>query len=255
MRLSIVISVLNSHEIVRRQFLHFKTLGLPGDVEILIMDDGSDPPLEYNGSLKNLHIIPVNNSTMTHRDKGMFADGRVSVARNLGAKLAKGEYLLMTDIDYIFMGDSIDAGRTLKYDKQGFRRQFGALTEDGYLTQNLSTLRQYGLLEERIVNGLRFSPHPNNFIMRKSVFWEIGGYRTNILEREYPSGGDRWFKRDWSARFAEGKVTVSPERTTIYMFPNGQWCGDVDANPLGLFHTLSRKTKSNHWYSKQKAAL
>jgi len=254
MRLSIVISVLNSHEIVRRQFLHFENLGIPNDVEILIMDDGSDPPLEYKGSLKNLHIIPVNNPTLTHRDKGMFADGRVSVARNLGAKLAKGEYLLMTDIDYIIMGDSIDAGRKLKYDKQGFRRQFGALTEDGYLTQNLDVLRKYGLLEKNIINGLRFSPHPNNFIMRKSVFFDIGGYRTTILEREYPSGGDRWFKRDWKKHFDEGKTNISPERTTLYMFPNGQWCGDVDANPLGLFHTLSRKTKVNHWYQKQKSA-
>jgi len=255
MKLSIVISVLNSHEIVRRQFLHFENLGLPKDVEILIMDDGSTPPLEYHGNLSNLQIIPVNNPTLTHRKDGMFADGRVSVARNLGAKMAKGDSILMTDIDYVIMGDSIDAGRTLKYDKQGFRRQFGVLDENGCLTQNLDVLRKHGLMEERIANGLRFSPHPNNFIMRRSVFFDIGGYRTNILEREYPSGGDRWFKRDWSKRFAEGKVTISPERTTLYMFPNGQWCGDVDADPLNLFHGLSRKTKSNHWYSKQKGEV
>lgn len=252
MKLSIIISILNSHEIVRRQFLHFERMGLPDDVEILFMDDGSDPPLKYEGTkLKNLRIIPVNNPDMHSRANGMFADGRVSIARNMGAKLAKGEFLLMTDIDYIICRDSIEAGRSLKFDKQGFRRQFGVLLEDGSLTHNFDVLRSYGLMEDRIQRGdLLFSPHPNNFIMRKKTYWEIGGYRENISEREYPSGGDRWFKRDWSRYFNEGKATLSPERTTLYMFPNGQWCGDVDYNPFGLFHPLSRKTDRNPWHTK-----
>jgi len=45
-RLSIIIPVLNSHEIVRRQIEHFKKMNLPDDVELIIVDDGSDPPLE-----------------------------------------------------------------------------------------------------------------------------------------------------------------------------------------------------------------
>ena len=45
-RLSIIIPVLNSHEIVRRQIEHFKKMDLPDDVELIIVDDGSDPPLE-----------------------------------------------------------------------------------------------------------------------------------------------------------------------------------------------------------------
>jgi len=45
-KLSIIIPVLNSHEIVRRQIAHFKKMNLPDDVELIIVDDGSDPPLE-----------------------------------------------------------------------------------------------------------------------------------------------------------------------------------------------------------------
>jgi len=45
-KLSIIIPVLNSHEIVRRQIKHFKKMDLPDDVELIIVDDGSDPPLE-----------------------------------------------------------------------------------------------------------------------------------------------------------------------------------------------------------------
>jgi len=248
MKLSIIVSIYNSHEIVRRQFIHWERMALPKDVEILYMDDGSDPPLKYKGPLKNLQIIPVNNPR--DNTETMFFDGRVSIARNMGAKLAKGEFLLMTDIDYIIFRDSIEAGRSLKYDRQGFRRQFGALLKDGSFTQDLETLKTYGLLDERISKGLLFPPHPNNFIMRKSVFWDVGGYRTDILDRGYPSGGDRWFKRDWVRHLNEGKATISPERTTLYMFPNGQWCGDVDYNPFNFFHPLSRKTDRNPWYEK-----
>ena len=45
-KLSIIIPVLNSHEIVRRQVEHFKRMDLSDDVELIIVDDGSDPPLE-----------------------------------------------------------------------------------------------------------------------------------------------------------------------------------------------------------------
>jgi hypothetical protein len=257
MKLSIIVSILNSHEIVRRQILYFSKLGVSSDVEILYMDDGSDPPLswvdaELGFPVKNLHIIPVNNPKLWSRADGMFADGRVSVARNLGAKIARGEFLLMTDIDYIITDEAIEAGCNLKYDKAGFKRQFGVLLEDGTITQNLEVLRSFGLMEERIEKRLVFPPHPNNFIMRKSTFWEIGGYRENIADKIYPSGGDRWFKRDWTDLLNKGLATIEPAdlRKTLLMFPNGQWCGDVDANPFGLFHTLSRKTERNHWYVK-----
>jgi hypothetical protein len=158
----------------------------------------------------------------------------------------------MTDIDYIICRDSIEAGRSLKYDKQCFRRQFGVLDENGCITHNYDVLRTYGLIEERIRKSLVFPPHPNNFIMRKTTYWKVGGYRENIAHKDYPSGGDRWFKRDWTDLLNSGKATISPERTTLYMFPNGQWCGDVDSNPFGLFHPLSRKTLSNPWYTKNR---
>jgi hypothetical protein len=34
------------------------------------------------------------------------------------------------------------------------------------------------------------------------------------------------------------------ERPTIYMFPNGRYCGEKDFNPFGLFHDLKRKTRT-----------
>ena len=57
---------------------------------------------------------------------------------------------------------------------------------------------------------------------------------------------------EWAEAFAKGTVTMNPDRTTLWMFPNGQFCGDVDYNPFGLFHGLTRKTEQNHWYIKDK---
>jgi glycosyltransferase involved in cell wall biosynthesis len=247
-KVSIIISVFNSHEIVRRQITHWRNLNLPDDVEILLMDDGSTPPL--SGELKNLRIIQVGNPR--NDSDGIFHDGRVSIARNLGAKLAEGEFLLMTDIDYIITKENIEAARNMKYDKARFRREMGVILEDGTVTQDLDVLRQYGLAEERIQSrGVLISPHPNNFIIRKSTYWAIGGYREN-LQGIYPSKGDTWFKRDWTVFHEAGKATIAPaeERTTILMFPNGKFCGDVDFNPFGLFHTMSRKTEKNPFCTK-----
>jgi hypothetical protein len=242
MQLSVIISILNSHEIVRRQMLHWHRIGIPDGVEVLYLDDGSDPPLV--STHPKVQIVPTNNPRCADRSDGRFVDGRVGMARNLGARIAQGEFVIMTDIDYIIGRDSIDAGLNLQHDKQGFRRQFGVLDENGVPTQDMAVLRQWGLLEHRIqTRGTFMAPHPNNFIIRRSVFLELGGYREDRVGNLYPDGHDRWFKRDWMTAYRAGKYTISPTRTTLLMFPNGQYCGDVDANPFGMFHDLKRKNE------------
>ena len=240
MILSIIIAVLDSQEILRRQYLHWRRMDLPETVEFIIMDDGSDPPLASpTDPIRNLAIHP------THDTRPWT----VELARNQGARIAKGHLLLMTDIDYIIPKNAIESALTLTEDKMRFKRQFGVLTEDGVLTQDLDVLRAYGLSEDRISErGVLMSPHPNNFVMQKAAFWKLGGYREDLVDRPYPNKGDTYFKRTWAQAYERGEMTLRDSRPTLYMFPNGQWCGDVDADPLGLFHTLTRKTASNHWF-------
>jgi len=245
MKLSVIVSVLNSHEIVRRQILHWSKMNLPDDVEVIYLDDGSDPPLvRPDWAPKNFRIHATND----------FRPWTVEVARNLGARMARGENLLMTDVDYIIGRDSIEAGRNLTHDKRCFKRQFGVLDEDGNVTQDMAVLKQYGLEEGRArTRGVNMPPHPNNFIMKRETFFRLGGYREDLVDRPYPNKGDTYFKRVWAEAFAKGEVTMAPEdRTVLFMFPNGQFCGDVDYNPFGLFHDLTRKTETNHWYMKDR---
>lgn len=238
-KVSIVIPVLNSHEVLRRQFLHFQRIGIPENVEIIIVDDGSVPELEYNGDLP-VRII------RTHD----YRPWTWALARNRGAREAAGEYLLMTDIDHIIPRETIDAVREFNGQKIQIKREFGVLLEDGSFTQDLGVLVKYGFPSERYYSkGLTIPPLPNNFAMKKSIFWELGGYREDLVEREYPQGEDRLFKKAWHLWETSGKGKVSNILAKMYMFPNGYLCnGDVNFNPFGLFHNLSRATKHNMIY-------
>lgn len=240
-RLSVIIAVLNSHEVFRRQCAYIRAQQWPDDVELIIMDDGSDPPLSAP-----FEPVPHLRILQTHD----MRPWTVELARNAGARAAQGALLLMTDIDYIIPRQAIELALTLKDDKMRFRRQFGVLLEDGRLTQEVDVLRQYGLTEQRIAErGVELPPHPNNFVMRAEAFWSLGGYREDLVDRPYPNKGDTYFKQAWAHAFEAGRLTLDERRETLYMFPNGQYCGDVDADPLGLFHTLTRKTSANHWYT------
>jgi glycosyltransferase involved in cell wall biosynthesis len=240
-RLSIIVAVLNSHEVVRRQVRHFAQMPVPDGVEILYLDDGSDPPLVNPGTVPALQIIP------THDTRPWTW----AVARNHGARLAQGAYLLMTDLDYIIPRPALMDALAFAGDYMGFRREFGILDEQGQFTQDLDTLRAYGLSAARIATrGVQMPPHPNNFVIRRDLFLEMGGYREDRVGRPYPQGEDNLFKKQRIAFREAGRLTESIDRPTLYMFPNGQYCegGDVDANPFGLFHDLSRKTAANYWY-------
>jgi glycosyltransferase involved in cell wall biosynthesis len=240
MKLSIVIPVLNSHEVVRRQLLYFERMGIPSDTELILVDDGSDPPI---GTVIPATQGPRRRIHYTH-DKRPWT---WALARNAGARIAEGEYLLMYDLDHIVPKYAIDFIRKTTATKVQFVREFGVLDEQGRLTQDRDVLEQYGLPKDK---SLAHGPLPNNFAMRRDVFWELGGYREDLVEKPYPQGEDRAFRSAWRTyeinRGGEGSQ-VCEHRPRIFHFPNGKYVGDVDADPKGLFHTLSRKTSRN-WF-------
>jgi len=241
-RLSIIMPFLNSHEIVRRQLIYMRQQDYPDDVEIIFMDDGSTPPLEMpENPPKNFRMHATND----------FREWTSSIARNTGAKLARGEYLFMVDGDYIISREAVEIARRFDEDRLGCRREFGVLKEDGTLTQDRNVLMEYGLPRNRIESrGAKLPPHPNHYVMRKAVYEQIGGYdEARVLRACYPQGEDNLFKRTWRTLQVQGKLRVSEtERPVLYMFPNGQFCGDVDYNPFDLFHGLTRKTDRNYWF-------
>lgn len=237
-RLSLVIPVLNSHEIVRRQLLYFASMGLPSDVEVILVDDGSTPPLSANGTVvPYLRIVPTND----------FRPWTQPLARNFGAKHATGEFLLMTDIDHIVPKRTIEWAMDMPYDYARFKREFGVLDEDGVFHQDIHILERYGFDTRRLPSrGLKLPCHTQSMVIRRSVFEATGGYPTDRATH-YPTHDDGHMKGRIGRVARTRPVTKCPDdpgndqREFIYMFPNGKYCGDVDYNPFGLFHDLTRK--------------
>jgi len=121
-----------------------------------------------------------------------------------------------------------------------FKRYFGFLDEAGEFSQDIPTLISYGVDPERLRRkGLGAGFHGDSFIMRKEQFWRAGGYSPNDIIK-YPPMGETHFRNAYRELSLRGEATTDEHRPLIYLIPNGQYAGNVDANPFELFHNLSR---------------
>lgn len=193
MKCSLIISVLDSHEIFKRQMRRFKKLLPPDDFEVIILDDGSHPPLAYDEEVPfPFHLIP------THDERPWTPNQ----ARNLGATFAQGDYLLMTDIDHILTPKAIRAALDFEGDMLQFARRVGHLDEHGEL---------YDL-------GKVLPPHVNTFSIRRELFAQTGGYG------EYQGyGSDRTFRRRYQQLVEQNLARPSELGPTICVITEQKW--------------------------------
>ncbi len=220
-RFSLIIPVLDSHEVLRRQVLHLDRI-LTDRWEALILDDGSDPPLELPARLRNqFRVVPTGN-------KARWTQG---LARNLGARLAQGDYLFLTDIDHILTIEALQAVESQCQDRIMFTRAFGVLDEGGGLRTEWSDLVAYGaetLQPECAV-------HPNTFGIRGSVFRDVlRGYNEELCGRGHYGGDDIEFNERYHRLVKNGDLTPDALGPQIYVFP------EAANDPKHLFHSLSR---------------
>jgi glycosyltransferase involved in cell wall biosynthesis len=229
MKLSVIIPVYQSHEIVRRQILHWRKIGLLDAAEVIVVDDHSDPPLDGN----DVTIYRTNNALA-------WTQG---LARNLGAEKAQGEYLFMTDIDHIISRESLEDALAFDGNKMIFRRQIAILDKNGDLRQDRETLSAWGYERE----GLDASVHGNTFVMHKSVFLELGGYDAGRCSVGYHpvtrQGDDCYLNAKWNRRFRSQEPALGRD---IYLFPTGRFHKNGNLSPHGLFHGLSHKPIYHH---------
>jgi len=241
MKASVIISIYQSHGALARQVKYFNKMRLPDDVEFIVVDDGSNPPLRREDyKLNNLSIYPTGNMLAWTQGLG----------RNLGAIKAQGEYLLMTDIDHILSREAIEDTRHFTGDRMMFKRYFGILTEDGNLSQDVEVLKVYGFDENRLKKfGLYAGVHKNTFTIRKSTFEQLGGYDPKYsLVGYHPvsrRGDDCYFNTKWG-RYANRNGIHLATGSAIYMFPTGRFHRDGNLNPKGLFHNLHQREEVSY---------
>lgn len=236
-KVSVVINVLNSHEVVRRQIEHFKKMNLSDDVEIIFVDDGSNPPIVSNSDLRNLTILYTN-------DKRPWTQG---LARNLGATKASGEYIMFTDIDHFYSKASIEA--TLKFtgDKMVFVRNYGILDENGNIIDDIPSLLNFGLDPARLGGrrGKTGGFHGNSYAIKKSVFFALGAYKerwcNGMMHQGKRKGEDSYFNWQYTKAMHRGEVKQAEVGPHMYVFPIGKFRKDGDNNPFGFFHSLSHE--------------
>jgi predicted glycosyltransferase involved in capsule biosynthesis len=235
-KLSVIIAVLDSHEIVKRQLLHFDKMNLSKeDIEFIIVDDGSKPPLGI-WLFDNMQLVEnsdeLNLNLIIHAtdDERKWSQ---PCARNAGAKIANSDRLLMTDIDHVLSKESLLFCMESDEDKVMFPRQWAILDHLGYINQNPTALYEYGLpqaiYEQRRLNG---GMHHNTFMIKKSLFRKLGGYNESFCGKY--GGDDTDFSYRYSQLHQKGEAKRHVLGPSIYVFP------DPNRDVKKIFHNLRR---------------
>ncbi len=145
-KLSLVYPYYNNPRCLERQLAIWSSLPpeIAGQVEYVLVDDGSPEPaaLELPGPV-NITLARIK------REKPWNQHG----ARNLGMKVAEGEWAVASDIDHLLPAAGLEL--ILGMDKDpGSVYYFARKREDGSARH----------------------PHPNSFLIQRKAFWSVGGY-------------------------------------------------------------------------------
>jgi len=218
---SIIIAVLESYEVVRRQLRLFEFL-FEGrdDLELILVDDGSRPPIEGvcgKPSIRHFRYLQT-------RDYRPWSQ---PCARNAGASIARGEYFLFTDIDHILTPAAMEALYRFDGDKMHFQRMYALLGESGQIIRNHPLLLEYGCPEKDLDV---VSSHENTFIIRAELFWELAGYDSRFCGKY--GGDDTDFNRRYGELHRRGIAKRSERGPMIYVYP------DPRRDVKRLFHSL-----------------
>lgn len=192
MKVSIIIPIFNSNEALRRQILYLNSLNMPDWVEVLFIDHQSEEPASFM-------IKPVfNTKIILNPDPRPWA---IASCFNMGARNAKGDYLLFTGIDHMINKPFLIWARKTMLDYAVFNRNYAILNEDG----NLQSMNTYA------------KPVSKNWISRKS-FYEIDGFdqRYDILGGEDLDFLKRYIKYIGDDKKRDDFVPIEP---FLYMYP------------------------------------
>jgi glycosyltransferase involved in cell wall biosynthesis len=162
-QLSLIVAVLESYEVVRRQLRHLNKVMTP-DCELILVDDGSSPSLQETcESVAKTYPFRL---IMTHDTR----DWTQPKARNIGAAAARGRKLLFFDIDHIVTTSIIESALKFEGDKLHWVRHPGILDERGEIVTDEMILQGHGLRDSSS------SIHLNSFVIRRELFETLGGY-------------------------------------------------------------------------------
>lgn len=181
MLLSLVMPYYRNPGMLRRHLLVWRnewSEALKANLEVIIVDDGSpdDAAVDVFSSMWNGNRVGLPQLSLYRitEDRPWHQHG----ARNLGAHVANGKWLLMTDMDHVVSHTT--AAETLRLlpslgqnEVVTFGRVDAPLTLDwqaDHWPEFQRTRREDGSLK----------PHVNSFVVSKKRYWNIGGYDEDL---------------------------------------------------------------------------
>jgi hypothetical protein len=157
------------------------------------------------------------------------------IARNIGAAAAVGEYLFMIDVDYIIPKETIAKAMSFQGDRMPIRRRFGVLDANGDIQCDPETLGRYHV-KRRWIRKVWIPGHRSQFLMRRSLFWRLGGYNGGLdgVKKRTGGAGEK-FWRAWQKAEGREKVRMNEDKLEVFMYPEARWCTE---KPENMFHEL-----------------
>ena len=217
--LSLIVSVLESYEVVRRQLLHLNSVLTP-DCELILVDDGSSPSLEETcGSVVKNYSFRL---LLTHDRR----DWTQPKARNMGAAAARGRKLLFFDIDHIITPSIVETALKFEGDKLHWERRPGILDEHGEIVTDVGILNGHGMRDPSA------SVHINSFVIRRKLFETLGGYDERFCGSY--GGDDVDFNGRYNRLCQLGRARPDIVAGEGYVYP------DPAFNGGSMFHRLPR---------------
>lgn len=117
-------------------------------LEVIVVDDGS--PSHPAGEVRRPRGLPSHSIFRLDRDVRWNQDA----ARNIGAHEARGQWLLLTDIDHVVPGETLS--------------QLLRMERDSSVT--------YAFPRVKFDTGEERESHPNSYFMTRRMYWDIGGH-------------------------------------------------------------------------------
>jgi glycosyltransferase involved in cell wall biosynthesis len=198
--ISLIISVFNRTEQLRKNLLRFKYLTLPD--EIVIVDDGTHIKNEVPNMLKTLDFLKGKIKYIRHENPDWDS---CSIPKNIGLKNATGDILIYSEPENIFMGDIVEKAKTLPRNKFFFQDwiYFGKNTSPPFpedrLDDPLAYLNEYGWHKWQsgtvdVHGGLptytkAVMVSPWYIVIRKKDLMAIGGWDEMMSKK---NGGGAW---------------------------------------------------------------
>lgn len=196
----LIISVFNRTELLRKNLLRFQYITIPD--YITVVDDGTHDALEVKSMLKTLDFLKGRIQYIRHNNPDWDS---CSIPKNIGLRNSRGDILIYTEPENIFVRDVVEASHKLpenKYSYQDwvyFGKQGSSPFPEERIKDPLDYIDEYGWYvwesgTEDVHGGqptytAAVMVSPWYFIVRKNDLLNIGGWDEQMSGK---NGGGRW---------------------------------------------------------------